>query len=385
MHLQRPNLHRWLIACLVLLLVSCQTTQSDTVSRTEATDEGRDRAQLFEIDTLSGMHSSVVRIYNPWQGATDVRHVYLVHRAGEAIPDSLRGQARIIPASPQRIVCMSTTHIALLDKLGYTDRIVGVSGLGYVHNSTIHERGVVDVGEPIDYETLLSLKPDLVMLYGVDNARSSVTERLDALGIPYIMLAEYLESSPLARAQWLELVGEVMAETSADRARAHALYTDLVDAYRAERRTLAIRPSVMFNAPWADSWQVPAPRSYMSTFVTDAGGYYWVDELDGVPEHQPYALSFEEAYIRLGQSDYWLNPGMVSSRSDLSAIDERLASLPIVVEGRTYNSNKRQTPMGGNDYYESGLVNPHLILRDLRLILSGQGVADSLTYYRRVE
>lgn len=50
-----------------------------------------------------------------------------------------------------------------------------------------------------------------------------------------------------------------------------------------------------------------------------------------------------------------------------------------------WNDNSRQNAKGGNDFWESGVVRPDLILRDLIRILSGSTPATQLTYYQPVE
>lgn len=50
-----------------------------------------------------------------------------------------------------------------------------------------------------------------------------------------------------------------------------------------------------------------------------------------------------------------------------------------------WNDNSRQNAKGGNDFWESGVVRPDLILRDLIRILSGSTTATQLTYYQPVE
>ena len=50
-----------------------------------------------------------------------------------------------------------------------------------------------------------------------------------------------------------------------------------------------------------------------------------------------------------------------------------------------WNDNSRQNAKGGNDFWESGVVRPDLILRDLIRILSGSTTTTQLTYYQPVE
>ena len=108
---------------------------------------------------------------------------------------------------------MSSTHIAMLDAIGETGRVVGVSGIDYISNPDIQARrdSVGDVGYEgnINYELLLSLDPDLVLLYGVNGA-SSMEGKLKELDIPFMYVGDYLEESPLGKAEWLVALSEVI-------------------------------------------------------------------------------------------------------------------------------------------------------------------------------
>lgn len=128
----------------------------------------------FTINGIDGMNSTVITVSNPWQGADSVTGMLFLARDGEKAPAGFEGQSVEWPA--KRIVAMSSTHIAMLDAIDETGRIVGVSGLGFISNPEIRKRsnttGDVGYDGNVNYETLISLNPDLVLLYGVNGASS---------------------------------------------------------------------------------------------------------------------------------------------------------------------------------------------------------------------
>jgi len=67
------------------------------------------------------------------------------------------------------------------------------------------------------------------------------------------------------------------------------------------------------------------------------------------------------------KADYWLNISNVSSRNEISNVDQRLDGLPCFENDNLFNNNKRISEGGGNDYWESGGLYPHLILKILLL------------------
>ena len=109
----------------------------------------------FEIVATEGA-STVVRILSPWQGAEGVVKEVFVSRDGEVPPEGFDGVS--VKAAPERVVCLSSSHIAFIDALGRVGNIVGVSGAEYITNEHIGEgvaRGEVrEVGydSNINYE-----------------------------------------------------------------------------------------------------------------------------------------------------------------------------------------------------------------------------------------
>ena len=90
-------------------------------------------AEGFDIRGAEGRQSVLITVRNPWQGADSVCTQLLVVRGDEDVPDGYEGQ--VLKGDARRIVAMSTTHVAFLDALGETDRVVGVSGLDFITNS----------------------------------------------------------------------------------------------------------------------------------------------------------------------------------------------------------------------------------------------------------
>ena len=174
-----------LLLLLVLAFTGCHNKSSKLAdfNRTVYTPE---YASGFDIKGADGKKSVLVTVTNPWQGADSITTYLFIARDGESVPEDFTGQ--VLGKDAERIICMSSTHIAMLDAIGETGRVVGVSGIDYISNPDIQARrdSVGDVGYEgnINYELLLSLDPDLVLLYGVNGA-SSMEGKLKELDIPF--------------------------------------------------------------------------------------------------------------------------------------------------------------------------------------------------------
>ncbi|MDR2936051.1 MAG: ABC transporter substrate-binding protein [Rikenellaceae bacterium] len=362
---------------------------------------GSGRADLFSLDAYDRIYtpsraggfdlyacgrSTILQVREPWQGARGVEMLYFLSRGGEKAPDGFPGIVVEVPL--RRVICMSSTYVALLDTLGRDSCIVGVSGVQYISNPLIQSRfsrgEVRDVGyeSGLNYELLTELAPDVLFIYGVQGENSLVTDKVRELGVKVVYVGDYLENSPLGKAEWLVATGEFFDR----RPQAAAIYADIEKEYE-EVRQLAqaavSRPGVMLNAPWRDAWFVPGDRSYIVRLIDDAGGDY-VCRGDDSDRSRP--ISSEEAYILASKAQFWLSPGSANSLAEVMALNPKFGNIPAVRQGHVYNNNARQTPMGGSDFWESGTVAPQMVLKDLVRILHPELLPDhELYYFKRLE
>ena len=340
-------------------------------------------AEGFELLATEGGSSTLVRVHNPWQGADAACNELLVVRDGEAIPDGFTGS--ILHGDAERVVCLSSSYIAMIDALGAVERVVGVSGMEFIANDYIrsHRDRVGDIGYDghLNYELLVALDADLVLLYGVNGA-SEMEPKLRELKIPYLYVGEYLEQSPLGKAEWSIVLGEVLGL----REEAESLFAPLPERYESLRSLAATathKPRVMLNTPYRDSWFMPSMENYAVRLITDAGGDYLFAENN---TSRSVAIDLEEAYLRCMEADFWLNLGMQRSLAELQQQFPRFAKMPCVERGALYNNTRRQNEAGGNDFWESGVMHPDEILADLIHILHPELLPDhELSYYTRLE
>lgn len=339
-------------------------------------------ASGFSILGAEGKESSVLRITSPWQGADSTVMQIFVERGGEKAPASFNGQ--VLAGNAHRIVAMSSTNIAMLDAMGMADRIKGVSGIGYITNPSIQASrdSIADVGFSgnINYELLLSTNPDIVLLYGV-TAPSGMESKLEELGIPYVYVGDYVEDSPLGKAEWMV----ALAELTGLRDKGIEAFMKIPERYNLLKDQVSAlttaKPEVMLNIPYSDSWFMPSAQSYMARLINDAGGSY-VYKADTGNTSVP--ISLEKAYRLASEADIWLNTGDASSLDELKKECPKFTGIKCIREGTVYNNTLRSTPEGGNDFYESAVVRPDLLLRDLVKIFHPELVAEDFVYYRKL-
>jgi len=273
------------------------------------------------------------------------------------------------------IVCMSSSYIGFLDALGCDSVVTAVSGLAYVSDPEVRA-GAVDVGydAALDYETILKLKPDLVLTYAVSSAEPSYLLKLKGLGIRTAVIHEHLESHPLARAEYIRLFGLLTGRSL----QADSLFNDVRDRYLSLVATTATPKKVLVNIPYADQWYIPGGDNYMTRLIRDAGG----EVLGAAPgEFESSVISVEKAFEYAQEADVWLNPGWCSTKDQLRSVHPLFADFPVLAKP-VWNNTKLTTPGGGNAFWETGPARPDLILEDLRAIFTGEPVPGH--YYRPV-
>lgn len=337
-------------------------------------------ARGFEIFRHGPVKKLVV--YNPWEDARDIRLEYYLVRKDQPVPDSVSGK-RIIRTPVEKLICMSTSHIAFLDAIGETDAIEGVSGSYYVSNPYVKqgcdEGRIVDVGygQNLNYELIIDKNPELVLVYGIGSEVSGFVKKLEDLGISVLIIAEYLEELPLGKTEWIKVIAALFdKEEAADR-----LFSSVESDYRqlkerVENRTE--RPTVLVGMPYRDAWWVPGGKSYFANLIGDAGGEYPGKENSS---HESYVISFEDAMALSEKSEIWINVGSMNSKKEILEADPRFGKFRVFNHGRIYNNNLRTTPTGGNDFWESGTVYPNRVLSDLIRIFYPELVTEIDFYF----
>lgn len=365
-----------LAVALLLLLHACGG------SAPEVQTPQRAQGFTFVPDKLASTGVSVELLDRRLQGEDSVAIRYRV--GGESvISDTL-----IAFAQPfQRAICLSTTHVGFLAALGLTDRVVGVSTPRYVTNPTICQAvaqgKVVDIGTDMDlnYEAIVAQKPDICFAFATSGPKPPFVERLQGLGIPVVMVGEYLEEHPLARTEWLRVFGYLAGVGD----RADAQYDSIAHRYDSVAQQVIAyswAPQVLLNAPWKEVWYMPGATSYMCRLVRDAGG----EVLNGgFQDGESHPVNLEVALALGLKADYWLHPGMATELQPLLDENAFYAQFPAVQQDKVWNNNLQLSPNGGNGFYEHGVLQPDVILGDLIAILHpGTSEEHAFTYYRHL-
>lgn len=352
-----------------------------------------DEARRFTMERCGEITRLAVN--QPWRGARDISRYLLVPRNR---PDLLERAGRlarnpdvtVVAVPVRRVASLSTVYAGFLDQLGKQDLIVGIGNPKMVWTPSVASRvargEVADLGSrgmavSQNLESMLQLRPDLVLASGSGIPAYDRNEMFREFGLPVVVVAEWMEDTPKGRAEWLRFLGAFVGEER----RADSLYRDIARRYDSVRASLADavhRPEVVVGSNWSGAWHVPAGGSYVAMFLRDAGAHYPWNDLPGAGS---VPMGVEAVVLRGHDAEVWLHPGQAKSLKAVTAMDPRNVVFRPLGTGRVFNFNRRVNEAGGNDYWESGVVRPDRVLADLGAILQPRRGDTDMTYYRRLD
>jgi iron complex transport system substrate-binding protein len=340
-------------------------------------------AERFTIEKKEGY--SVLTIINPWQGASNVSHKwYLVKKGGEVPRGIVEEDVVYVPVSS--IICMSTTYIPMIKALGAVETIKGISGSSLVYDNDlkamIDSGKIADVGyeDNINKELLIRISPDLLVTYGVGSEATGYMNKVRDLGVKVLFDADYLETDPIAKAEWIKVFGALYCREEKAEEIFSSVKTRYADLRSFIAENISVRPKVLLGYPFKDTWFISPGNSFSSKLLSDAGGdYLWKE----IKSDVSMPMGVENVWYNALRADFWINPGTAASINEILALDARLGELPCVIKGNIFNNNNRVRTDVGNDYWESGSLNPDVILKDLASIFHPELFPGYTTFYYR--
>ena len=369
----------WLLGLLLALGVGCKSRHSasagDALSALRMEYAGRIRIDSSE-------HYILVRVQNPWDTAR-ILHTYVLVGRETELPEGLP-EGTLVRTPVEKALVYSSVHCGLLSELGAIDRIGGICDLQYIKIPEIQNRcasgRMVDAGNAMnpDIEKIIDFHPDAILLSPFEN--SGGYGRIEKLGIPVIECADYMETSPLGRSEWMRFFGLLFGK----RRQADSLFT----AVRADYlqlcdlvKSVNQRPTVISELKSGSAWYVPGGKSTTGRLYQDAGAtYMWAED-----EHSgSIPLSFETVFDRGQDADFWLfkyNRQQDKTLTELKSDYASYAGFRAFQTGQVYGCNSGQVP-----FYTETPFHPERLLEDLiRIFHPGVLPAGECRYFKRLE
>jgi iron complex transport system substrate-binding protein len=366
---------------IIATLLGCSPKKNEKVPEIVSDQKEIKYATGFTIQQFDNYR--LITLNDTWKGeTTKVRYVLYENEKPKGVDGAI-----FIKTPIKSIACMSLTHIAYLEKLGLEKSIVALSGCDYVSSpkirtlieaKLIHEIGVE---QQVNYELLVDESPDVLMGYGIDESSNNYINKLKSLGVNVVLNAEYMETHPLGKAEWIKFVAAFYNEDD----RAESLfnkieknYLDLLEI----TKTIQQKPTVFVGMPWNGAWYVPGGKSFQAQLFKDAGAdYLWKEN-----EEKSSLVKAKEVIIDVAfDADFWLNQNSYQSIAEIIGFDGKFKNFNAIKKQHIYNNDNRTNSFSGNDYWESGVINPDMVLKDLIEIFHPEVLDHELFYYRKLE
>jgi len=327
----------------------------------------------------------LLEILKPFQNQVDTLRYSLVPRE---LTDEIQVEnSKEIPIPVRSIIATSTTHIGLTEMLNANEIMKGMVGAEYVYNTEIRTRLEDDkitsfpMGE-FNKEQAIAMQPDLVMISGGQSSQFDNYKVLMDSGIGVMVNSEWLEKTPLGKAEWVKVLAALLNKEQLANKKFNAV-AQKYEELKAAVDTVDDKPLVINNMPYKGAWFVSGGDSFTAQYLKDAGANYpWY----GSNQTGGLRKDFEVVYEYGLKADIWLNPGATQTKEDILAKDARFKDFKAFQTGEIYNNNRRKNEAGGNDFWESGVVHPEILLADLIKIFHPGIVADhELYYYQKIQ
>jgi len=257
---------------------------------------------------------------------------------------------------------VSTTHLPFITKLGIENNLTGFSGCKYVRDPVIlkmiADKKITEIGfdYDLDIEKIIDISPEAIMVYPYEGMNFSA---IDKAGIKIIYNAEYLENTPLGKAEWIKFVSLFFNKEK----EAEKIFNEIEAEYnRVKNRVADTKSSPVVFSGKADQgkWHIPAGESFAAAFLYDAGADYpWKE----IKQNNVLEVDLEEVLDKAQAADWWVITGSCNeeySLEKLLAEDDRYKHFDAFKNKKVLFCNVDET-----DYFGKGVAEPHIILSDL--------------------
>lgn len=350
-----------LFGVLFLSFMGCQKNEKKVLQQNINSKNTIEYASGLSIYTYESY--SIVKVTNPWPDANK-NFTYILKEKNSIIPDSLKKYTTItVPL--QSVVVTSTTNIPFLEMLGVEKALAGFPHTDYI--SSEKTRKLIDAGfvknvgqnEKLNMEQLIELTPDLIVTFGIDN-NNPMMENLQKSGLKVMIQGDWMEQSPLGKAEWIKLYGALFGKEK----EAKVLFDGIVKNYNEALQLVANKKpeaTVLYGSMYQEQWFVAKGNSWVAQFMKDAkANYLWAD----VKGTGSLGLSFEKILDKAKNAHIWIASGSFKTISELGNSNSHYSQFDAYKKKNVYTFESKLGAKDGTVYYELAPSRPDLVLKD---------------------
>ena len=348
-------------------------------------------------------------VANPWKAGT-MLHRYILIPKGEEGDKTVAMLAKrrstgarcttdTVRTPVERSAVFIAPHCQLMYELGCPQAIRGVCDLDYINIPDVKKRAalsgntsaqnpIVNCGSSMapDIERIIALKPETILLSPFEN--SGGYGKLDKLHIPIIEAADYMESSPLGRAEWMKFYGMLFGNeegksngiSGSCEPKADSLFAKIEKKYlslKAQAAGYTKGLSILTERKTGNVWYVPGGQSTIGILLKDANARYIFED----DQHSgSLAMSPEQILAKGKQVDVWAFKyfgGAPLSQAQLLQEYDGYKALAAFSRGNIYQVDTSTVP-----YFELTSFHPELLLREFIILAHGERFG-KLRFYKK--
>lgn len=355
----------------ILLPTSCQRSSSSTTA--ESSDSLSTEALADFAHVVTFEHAQRISLENhPDYKLLTIQHPdeakelarYILYPRGNQRP-SIPADAYIeVPI--RSIACLSTSQIGALPLLSSLDKLTGVGDPEYIYNAEVQRRlkekqiQVIAQGMSKNYEALAALRPDVLLTSFV--SEDTQESELQKAGVSVLLDYEWKEESLLGRAEWLKFFGLLLGKNVLAEEQFAKIKQDYQQTTSLLKGQTPARPA-LYGMDYQGAWTLPGEKSYIADLLGSAG--IQIETSPGVVSGKTVPLEQILAGHRADSLWICMPPNGITSVSDFAALNARYADFTAVRSGRILAPNKRVSTTAANDYWETGVYEPNIQVKDL--------------------
>lgn len=355
-------------------------------------------------------------VANPWKAGTMLHRYILIPKGKEGDKTvamlakrrstGARCTTDTVRTPVERSAVFIAPHCQLMYELGCQQAIRGVCDLDYINIPDVKKRAalsgntsaqnpIVDCGSSMapDIERIIALKPEAILLSPFEN--SGGYGKLDKLHVPIIEAADYMESSPLGRAEWMKFYGMLFGNeegrvkreegksngiSGSCEPKADSLFAKIEKEYLKLKAEAARYPkglSILTERKTGNVWYVPGGQSTIGILLKDANARYIFED----DQHSgSLAMSPEQILAKGKQVDVWAFKyfgGAPLSQAQLLQEYDGYKALAAFSRGNIYQVDTSTVP-----YFELTSFHPELLLREFIILAHGERFG-KLKFYKK--
>lgn len=372
----------YIILIFLGIFLSCKQDNTVKINSNSAVKNSIKHADYFEIFDYITYKKLIIK--SKVQNET---HEFFLVDKNNRLPKFLTHKKNVIRTPIEKIVVTSTTHIAMLELLDVENNLIAFPQTYFISSEKTQKRikngFVKELGnvQQMNTEILLTVQPDVIISFEITGS-NKILQELENKGYTIIVNNDWLEATPLGRAEWIHLFGALFNKSE----KANHIFKTIETNYN-EAKSIASKatkkPTILSGIIYNDVWNMPAGRSFEAQFLKDANTtYLWENTTDT----GSLLLSVEIVLEKGKDANLWVNPGIYTNYVDLEQSNTLYTHFKPFKNKQIYSYAHLKGETGGYIYFETAPTRPDLVLKDLIKIAHPELMRHyEFTFYKKLD